>query len=152
MLAQGNDSLQVDMLLHSDTSLSLFRANFSLLLLLNAACLAEKQQIPILKSLVLTYDLPHSRQARQSLHYWSMRLISWVVLVWRSVLLVEKIGVPGEKHRPVVSHWQTLSHHVVLSTPCLSGFRTRNFSGDCIGSYKSNYHTIMTTTTSNSIK
>ena len=100
MLAQGNDSLQVDMLLHSDTSLSLFRANFSLLLLLNAACLAEKQQIPILKSLVLTYDLPHSRQARQSLHYWSMRLISWVVLVWRSVLLVEKTGVPGDQRLP----------------------------------------------------
>ena len=58
----------------------------------------------------------------------------------------------AKKHRPVVSHWQTLSHHVVLSTPCLSGVRTRNFSGDCIGSYKSNYHTIMTTTTSNSIK
>jgi hypothetical protein len=39
------------MLLHSDT-LFWFRANQSLLLLLNAACLAEKQQIPILKSLL----------------------------------------------------------------------------------------------------
>ena len=34
------------MLLHSDT-LFWFRANQSLLFLLNAACLAEKQQIPI---------------------------------------------------------------------------------------------------------
>ena len=25
-------------------------------------------------------------------------------------------GVPGENNRPVVSHWQTLSHNVVLST------------------------------------
>jgi hypothetical protein len=39
------------MLLHSDT-LFWFRANQSLLLLLNAACFAEKQQISILQSLV----------------------------------------------------------------------------------------------------
>ena len=32
---------------------------------------------------------------------------------WWSVLLVEKTGVPGENHRPVTSHWQTLSHNVV---------------------------------------
>jgi hypothetical protein len=42
-----NNSPRGNMLLHSDT-LSWFRANQSLLLLLNAACLAEKQQIPIL--------------------------------------------------------------------------------------------------------
>ena len=39
------------------------------------------------------------------------------VILWRSVLLVEETGVPGENHRPVVSHWQTLSHNVVSSTP-----------------------------------
>jgi hypothetical protein len=31
---------------------------------------------------------------------------------WRSVLLVEETGVSGENHRPVVSHWKTLSHDV----------------------------------------
>jgi hypothetical protein len=31
---------------------------------------------------------------------------------WRSVLLMEETGVPGENHRPVASHWQTLSHNV----------------------------------------
>jgi hypothetical protein len=36
---------------------------------------------------------------------------------WRSVLLVEETGVPGENHRPDPSHLQTLSHNVVLSTP-----------------------------------
>jgi hypothetical protein len=36
---------------------------------------------------------------------------------WRSVLLVEETGVPGENHRPVASHWQTLSHNVVSITP-----------------------------------
>jgi hypothetical protein len=40
-----------------------------------------------------------------------------LVISWRSVLLVEETGVPGENHRPVTSHWQTLSHNVVLSTP-----------------------------------
>jgi hypothetical protein len=31
--------------------------------------------------------------------------------------LVEETGVPGENQRPVESHWQTLSHNVVSSTP-----------------------------------
>jgi len=39
------------------------------------------------------------------------------VISWRSALLVEEIGVPGENHRPVASHWQTLSYNVVSSTP-----------------------------------
>jgi len=43
VLAHWNNSTRVDMSLHSDT-VSWFRANQSLLLLLNAACLAEKQQ------------------------------------------------------------------------------------------------------------
>ena len=47
VLAHWNNSPQVDMSFHSDT-LFWFRANQSLLFLLNAACLAEKQQIPIL--------------------------------------------------------------------------------------------------------
>ena len=39
------------------------------------------------------------------------------VISWRSVLLVEEIGVPEENHRPVASHLQTLPHNVVSSTP-----------------------------------
>jgi len=39
-----------------------------------------------------------------------------VISLW-SVLLVEESRVPGENNRPVVSHWQTLSHIVVSSTP-----------------------------------
>jgi hypothetical protein len=50
------------------------------------------------------------------------------VISWRSVLLVEEDGVPGENHRPFESHWQTLSHNVVSP---------RHERG-------SNYHTIMT--------
>ena len=54
---------------------------------------------------------------------------------WQSVLLVEKTWVIGENHRPVASHWVwagfDLRTSVVIGT-------------DCICSYKSNYHTIMT--------
>jgi hypothetical protein len=39
------------------------------------------------------------------------------VILWQSVFLVEETGVPGENHQPVASHWQILSHNVVLSTP-----------------------------------
>ena len=52
---------------------------------------------------------------------------------------MEETGEPGENHRPVASHWQTLSHNVVHLA--LIEIRTHNIS-DCIGSCKSNYHTI----------
>jgi hypothetical protein len=66
---------------------------------------------------------------------------------WWSVLLVEETGEPGENHRPVASHWQTISHSVVSSTPHLSGFKLTTsvvIGTDCIGSCKSNYHSITT--------
>jgi hypothetical protein len=50
-------------------------------------------------------------------------------------------------HWPAVSHWQTLSHNVVSSTPRLSGLELTTLAVMCtdfIGSYKSNYHTITT--------
>ena len=47
------------------------------------------------------------------------------VISWRSVLLMEETGVPGENHRPVASHRQTLS-----STHHMSRIRTRNVNGD----------------------
>jgi hypothetical protein len=46
---------------------------------------------------------------------------------WRSILLVEETGV---NHRPAASHWQTLSHNVVSSTPRPSVVGTHNVSGD----------------------
>ena len=52
------------------------------------------------------------------------------VILWRSVLLVEENKVPGENHRPVASHRQTLLHNVVTSTPHMSGVLTHNISGD----------------------
>ena len=59
---------------------------------------------------------------------WCFNNIS--VISGLSVLLVEETGVPRENHRPPTSHWQTLSHNVVSSTPCLSRIQTHNVSGD----------------------
>jgi hypothetical protein len=42
--------------------------------------------------------------------------------------LVKETGGPGENHRPVASHWQTLSHNVVHLV--LIEIRTHNISGD----------------------
>ena len=36
------------------------------------------------------------------------------------------VGVPREYHQPATSHWRTLSHKVVWSTPRPSGIRTHN--------------------------
>jgi hypothetical protein len=49
--------------------------------------------------------------------YHTNQCLFFFLSLWRSVLLVEKTGVSGEYHLPVASHWQTLSHNVVLSTP-----------------------------------
>ena len=39
------------------------------------------------------------------------------VILWWSVLLVEETGEPRENHRPAASHYKTVSHNVVSSTP-----------------------------------
>jgi hypothetical protein len=51
---------------------------------------------------------------------------------WWSVLFMEETGGPGENHRPVATHLQTLSHDVVSSAPrhAKSEIRTRNVIGD----------------------
>jgi hypothetical protein len=54
------------------------------------------------------------------------------VISWRSVLLVEVTEGPGEYHRPVASHWQTLSHIVVHLALGLGSIEieAHNISGD----------------------
>jgi hypothetical protein len=54
--------------------------------------------------------------------------INIAAILWRSVLLVEETGGPEENHRPVASHWQTLSHNIVHLV--LIEIRTHNISGD----------------------
>ena len=68
------------------------------------------------------------------------------VISWRSVLLVEETGVSVKNHRPVANHWQTLSHLNRIHL-ALAGFELTTLvviSTDCIGSCKSNNHTITT--------
>jgi hypothetical protein len=60
---------------------------------------------------------------------------------------VEENGGPGENHRPVASHWQTLSHNVVHLSWLRFELTTSVVIGnDCIGNCISNYHTITDTT------
>ena len=68
------------------------------------------------------------------------------VISWRSVLLVEETEVPGENHQPAASHRQI--YHIMLYTSPWSGFKLTTsvvIGTDCIGSCKSNYHTITST-------
>ena len=69
------------------------------------------------------------------------------VISWQSVLLVEETGGPGENHWP--SQVTDKLYHIMLYTSPLSKFELTTsvvIGTDCIGSCKSNYHTIMATT------
>ena len=50
------------------------------------------------------------------------------VISWRSVLLVEEPGVPGENHWPAINLVTDKLYHLMLYR--LSGIRTLNISGD----------------------
>ena len=62
-----------------------------------------------------------------SIHSSTKTINMWHYCLWT--------GVPGENQRPAASHWQTLSHNVVSSTPRLSGIWTHKvvIGADCIG-------------------
>jgi len=49
---------------------------------------------------------------------------------WWSVLLAGETVVPGENNQPAASHWHTLSHNVISSTPRLIEIPTHSVSGD----------------------
>ena len=61
--------------------------------------------------------------------WWCLTPLSTIVQLyqWRSVLLVEETGVPGENQRLVTSNWQTRSHNVLHLA--LIEVRTHSISG-----------------------
>ena len=88
------------------------------------------------------------------------RLVSWFcfmvfnatfnnisVISWRSVLFGEGNRRTQRKHRPAASHWQTLSHNVLSSTPRHELATIVVIGTDCTCSCKCNYHTTTTRTT-----
>ena len=89
-------SSRVNMSLHSGT-LFWFRANQFLLFLLNAACLAEKQQIPILKSASVIFD--------PMLRLWLRKLLVLFNHMSTCTCFIQKIYAPSSsllqgKHLP----------------------------------------------------
>ena len=63
-------------------------------------------------------------------------------------VFVEETGVPRKHHRPVASHVQALSHNILYRVDLVwAEFELLMLvviGTDCIGRYKSNYHSIMT--------
>ena len=75
-------------------------------------------------------------------------LLSKVCISWRSVLLVEETGVPGENRRPVANLWQSLSHMVYIVHFAWTGFELTTsvvIGTEYTGSCKFNHHTITMT-------
>ena len=117
--------------------------------LLNTVCIVEKQRLPIYNIFYVwlesQFPIFLDEHFMEKLYIWSWLMYKGRVMVfnaafnnisvisWQSVLFVEETGVPEEYHWPATSHWQTLSHNVVSSTPCLSGIWTFVVNGtDCI--------------------
>ena len=67
----------------------------------------------------------------EGLALWCLRPLSIIFQPYRGckLFLVGITGVPVENHRPAASHWQTLSHNVISSTPRLIGIRTQSTTG-----------------------
>jgi hypothetical protein len=58
----------------------------------------------------------------------------WCLTPFTTIVLVEEAEVPGENHRPTVSHWQTLSPEGGLELTTLVVIGT-DYIGNCNSSY-----------------
>ena len=81
---------------------------------------------------------------------WCVTLLSTIFQLyqWQSVLLVEETGVPGENLPQVTDKlYHIMLYRVHLTSTGFNLITLVVIGIDCIGSCKSNYHTIATTTT-----
>ena len=70
----------------------------------------------ITQSVTITVSSNLAEREMYSIQHYVLNFVTFntiFVISWRSVLLVDEIGVPEEHHRSAASHWQTLSHSVV---------------------------------------
>jgi hypothetical protein len=83
VLAHWNNNLQIDISIHSST-LSWFRANQSLLFLLNVVCLAKKQQIPEIEKKCTIYFLFRALNIFSIFH-----IIGFLINIWWQLILIQ---------------------------------------------------------------
>jgi hypothetical protein len=59
----------------------------------------------------------HRQHTQNQVAFIEIIILTYIRFIsWRSALLVEDARVPGENNRPAASHWQTLSHNVLLKS------------------------------------
>ena len=108
----------------------------------------KKDKTTIYKALHRKFSFHNRTQTFILIYFWWFGLwfltpLSTIFQSWRSVLLVEEIGVPKENHRLIPSHWQTSLHKYCIE---YASSWTVVIGTDYTGSCNSNYNAIVTRT------